>query len=138
MWLQALAAVDLDLSFTSGKDFFGATQEMSEEFRQEVTYQGAFGKVGPVIRRKRPGDEGTISFSAILLRPGASRGMASEEKLRSMTDFDVTCKRGNHIKTYTGCNWSRITIRSTLDQVTLDCDITLPGYEEPIWPEEMD
>jgi hypothetical protein len=48
-----------------------------------------------------------------------------------MRDFEVKTIRGSHIKTYLGCNWSRISIRSTLDQVTLDADITIPGYSEP-------
>lgn len=136
-WLQALTAVDLQLTFENGKDF-AATQEMTEEFRQEVSYQGAFGRVGPVLRRKRPADEGSITFTAILLKQGASRGMAHEETLKGMNDFDITCKRGPHVKTYSGCNWNRITVRSTLDQVTLDCDISVPGYDEPFQVGEVE
>ena len=51
-WLEGLTAPDLDISFENGKHF-AAVQEMSEEFRQEVTYQGAFGNDGPVLRRIR-------------------------------------------------------------------------------------
>ena len=126
-WLEGLTAVDLDLTFANGRDF-AATQEMTEEMSQDVTYQGAFGTDGPVLRRIRKSDEGTVSFSAVLLRAGIGNHMNDEDILRTMRDFDVTCSRGNHHYTYRGCNWRRITIRSTLDQVTLDADITVPGY----------
>ena len=129
-WLEGLTAVDLGISFANGRDF-AATQEMSEEFRQEVAYQGAFGTDGPVLRRIRPADEGTVSFTAVLLREGAANRMNDESLLRQMRDFDVQVKRGAVVRTYRGCNWNRITIRSTLDQVTLDCDITVPGYAAP-------
>jgi hypothetical protein len=129
-WLQALTASDLGIEFENGKDF-AATQEMTEETRQEVTYQGAFGTDGPVLRRLRPADEGSISFSVILLKGGTAQHMNSEVTLRQMQDFEVKTIRGSHIKTYLGCNWNRISIRSTLDQVTLDADITVPGYAEP-------
>lgn len=129
-WLQGLTAVDLGIEFENGKDF-AATQEMTEETRQEVTYQGAFGTDGPVLRRLRPADEGTVSFSVILLKGGTAAHMNSEVTLRAMKDFEVKTIRGSHIKTYLGCNWNRISIRSTLDQVTLDADISIPGYAEP-------
>lgn len=129
-WLEGLTAIDLGISFANGRDF-AATQEMTEEFRQEVGYQGAFGTDGPVVRRIRPADEGSISFSAILLKDGVANRMNDEALLRQMRDFQVQVRRGNVVRTYLGCNWSRITIRSTLDQVTLDCDITIPGYAAP-------
>lgn len=129
-WLQGITAVDLGISFAAGKEF-AATQEMSEEFRQEVQYQGAFGTDGPVLRRVRPSDEGTVSFSAILLKDGVSAKMNDENLLRQMRDFEVQTVRGNVVQTYSGCNWNRITIRSTLDQVTLDADISIPGYSPP-------
>lgn len=129
-WLQALTAADLGIEFENGRDF-AATQEMTEETRQEVSYQGAFGTDGPVLRRLRPADEGTISFSVILLKGGTAAHMNSEVALRAMQDFEVKTIRGSHIKTYLGCNWNRISIRSTLDQVTLDADISVPGYAEP-------
>src|SRR4029077_15632206 len=129
-WLQALTARDLGIEFEDGKDF-AAVQEMTEETRQEITYQGAFGTDGPVLRRLRPADEGTVSFSVILLRGGTAAHMNSEVTLRAMQDFEVKTIRGSHIKTYLGCNWNRISIRSTLDQVTLDADISIPGYAEP-------
>lgn len=130
-WLQGLTAVDLGISFQSGKDF-AATQEMSEEFTQEVAYQGAFGTDGPVLRRVRNADEGTVSFNAVLLRDGAASKMNDESLLRQMRDFEVQAIRGNAVRTYRGCNWRRISIRSTLDQVTLDCDISIPGYQAPV------
>ncbi len=129
-WLKGLSAVDLGISFENGKHF-AAVQEMSEEFRQEVAFQGAFGTDGPVLRRIRPADEGTISFTAVLLAEGAANRMNDEALLKSMRDFDVQCVRGNRVVTYRGCNWSRISIRSTLDQVTLDCDVVIPGFAAP-------
>jgi hypothetical protein len=130
-WLQGLTAVDLGISFENGRDF-AATQDMTEEFRQEVAYQGAFGTDGPVLRRVRPADEGTVSFTAILLKDGVANRMNDETLLQQMRDFDVQVKRGNAVRTYRGCNWNRISIRSTLDSVTLDCDISVPGYAAPV------
>lgn len=129
-WLQGLTAVDLGISFENGKDF-AATQEMTEEFTQEVAYQGAFGTDGPVLRRVRNADEGTVSFTAILLKDGVQNHMNDESVLRQMRDFDIQVLRGNAVRTYRGCNWRRISIRSTLDQVTLDCDVSVPGYQAP-------
>jgi hypothetical protein len=40
-------------------------------------------------------------------------------------------RRGDLVTTYLGCNWNRISIRSTLDQVTLDADVSIPGYAAP-------
>ncbi len=100
---------------------------MSEEFRQEFAFQGAFGTDGPVLRSVRRADEGTVTFSAILLKRGVRRGLNSERALRSMRDFEVQVKRGPTTVTYRGVNWSRIAIRSTLDRVTLDCDLSIPG-----------
>jgi hypothetical protein len=126
-----LNAPDLGL-LISGEDF-AATQEMTEETRQEITYQGAFGVNGPILRTVRKADEGSISFTAILLKPGEARGLNSEDTLMKMKDFVVITRRGSHPQhgrhTYPGCNWTRISIRSTLDNVTLDCDISVPGYD---------
>jgi hypothetical protein len=129
-WLQGLTAVDLGISFENGVDF-AATTDMTEEFRQEVAYQGAFGTDGPVLRRVRPADEGTVSFTAILLKDGVQNRMNDENLLKQMRDFDVQTKRGNTVQTYRGCNWNRISIRSTLDSVTLDCDVSIPGFAAP-------
>jgi hypothetical protein len=130
-WLQGLTAVDLGISFENGRDF-AATQDMTEEFRQEVAYQGAFGTDGPVLRRVRAADEGTVSFTAILLKEGVQNRMNDELLLQQMRDFDVQVKRGDAVRTYRGCNWNRISIRSTLESVTLDCDISVPGYAAPV------
>jgi hypothetical protein len=129
-WLKGLTAVDLGISFENGKDF-AATQEMTEEFRQEVAYQGAFGTDGPVLRRIRPSDEGTVSFTVVLLKEGVANKMNDESTLRQMRDFDIQTRRGDVVRTYRGCNWNRISIRSTLDQVTLDADCSVPGYAAP-------
>ena len=80
-WLQGLTAVDLGISFAQGKEF-AAAQDMTEEFRQEVAYQGAFGTDGPVLRRVRPSDEGTVSFTAILLKDGVASKMNDESLLK--------------------------------------------------------
>ena len=129
-WLAGITAEDLDITFEDGVHFT-AVQEMTEEFRQEVQYQGAFRHDGPVLRRKRRSDEGTISFSVILLKGGISGEMNNEDKLKEMEDFKVTTKRGNDTTVYHGCNWNRISIRSTLDQCTLDADVSVPGYPAP-------
>lgn len=129
-WLQGLTAVDLGVSFENGKEF-AATQDMTEEFRQNVTYQGAFGTDGPVLRRVQAADEGTFSFSAVLLKEGVRQKMNDEAFLLQMRDFEVQVKRGDVVRTYTGCNWNRLSIRSTLENVTLDCDVSIPGYAAP-------
>lgn len=126
-FLEGLTAVDLGIEFESGKHF-AATQEMSEEFRQEITYQGAFGTDGPVLRRMRNADEGTVTFSCIILKEGAAQSMNDENTLKLMRDFEVHVRRGNSNRTYRGCNWNRLSLRSTLDSVTLDADISVPGY----------
>lgn len=125
-FLEALNAPDLGL-FINGFDF-AATQDMSEEARQEVTYHGAFGTDGPVLRQVRNADEGTITFTAILLKQGVKNGLNSEDTLRLMRDFEVVTRRGDHRHVYQNCNWTRITVRSGLDQVTIDCDVSVPGY----------
>lgn len=129
-WLQGITAEDLDIAFENGKHF-AAVQEMTEEFRQEIAYQGAFGTDGPVLRRIRSAEEGTLNFTAILLKEGATAKMNDESVLKTLRDFDVQVVRGTEVRTYPGCNWSRIAIRSTLDQVTLDCDVSVPGYVAP-------
>lgn len=127
-WLEGLTAVDLGITFRNN-EHFSAVQEMTEEFRQEVSYQGAFGTDGPVLRRVRPADEATVTFSAVLLKEGAASGMNDEDRLKTMRDFEVTTKRGRVFHTYRGANWARISIRSTQDNVILDADVTIPGYD---------
>lgn len=130
-WLKGITAKDLNIAFENGREF-AAVQEMNEEFRQEVTYQGAFKHDGPVLRRIRAADEGTVSFTAVLLEEGAQNRMNDEELLKQMRDFDVQVVRGDRVVTYRGCNWNRISIRSTLDQVSLDADLSIPGYSPPV------
>lgn len=125
-WLEALNAPDLGL-FLNNEDF-AAVQDMTEEMRQEVRFNGGFGVDGPVLRSVRQSDEDQVSFSAILLKRGVAHGLNDEDKLHSMRDFEVMTRRGDHRKVYRGCNWTRISVNSTLDQVTLNCDISVPGY----------
>jgi len=125
-WLEALNAPDLGI-FIAGEDF-AATQDMSEEFRQEVRFNGGFGVDGPVLRNVRQADEDQVSFSAILLKRGVANGMNDEDRLRELRDFEVMSRRGAHRRVYRGCNWTRINVNSTTEQVTLSCDISVPGY----------
>lgn len=125
-WLEALNAPDLGI-FVAGEDF-AATQTMDEEFRQEVRFQGAFGTDGPVLRTVRGADENTVSMSAILLKQGVARGLADEDDLRDQRDFEILVRRGDKNKVYRGVNWTTIRIASTLDQVTLTADFSVPGF----------
>jgi hypothetical protein len=125
-WLEALNAPDLGI-FIAGQDF-AATQDMTEEFRQEVRYQGAFGVDGPVLRVVRQADEDQVTFSAILLKRGVARGLNDEDGVRALRDFEIMTRRGDKRKVYRGCNWTRITVNSGQEQVVLNCDISVPGY----------
>jgi hypothetical protein len=125
-WLEALNAPDLGI-FIAGEDY-AATQDMTEEFRQEVRFQGGFGTDGPILRSVRQADEDLVSFSAVLLKRGAARGMNNEKRMRGLRDFEVLVRRGVDRTIYRGCNWTRIAVNSTLDQVTLNADISVPGY----------
>jgi len=125
-FLEGLSAKDLGI-FLANKHF-AAVQDMTEEMTQEITWRGGFGSDGPILRTIRNADENTVRFTAVLLRAGAAAGLNDEEVLRSMRDFDVQVKRGTRTVTYRNCNWRRISINSTLEQVTLDCDISIPGY----------
>jgi hypothetical protein len=125
-FLEAISAPDLGI-LVAGKDF-AAMQDMTEEFGQDITWRGAFGSDGPVLRTIRRSDENTVRFSAIILKSGADKGMNDESKMLDIRDFDVQVSRGNVHKTYRGCNWRRISINSTLDQVTIDVDISVPGF----------
>jgi hypothetical protein len=125
-WLEALNAPDLGI-FLNGKDF-AATQDMTEEFRQEVRFQGGFGTDGPILRSVRQADEDSVSFSAVLLKRGVARGMNDENELKLMRDFEVLTRRGDKRTVYRGCNWTRISVNSTPDQVTINVDVSVPGY----------
>jgi hypothetical protein len=124
--LEGISAPDLGL-FIAGEDF-AATTDMTEEFGQNVTYNGAFGSDGPVLRQVRNADENTLSFTVILLKNGIAKGMNNEDDIRALRDFNIITKRGNKLTTYTDCNWTRVTVTSGLDQVTMSCDISVPGF----------
>jgi hypothetical protein len=128
-WLEAISAVDLGI-FINGRDF-AATQEMTEDLRQEVTFMGGFGSDGPILRTVRFADENTVTFSAILLKQGVANHLNDEAFLRTLRDFTILCKRGRRSVAYTGCNWTRISIRSTRDQCVVDVDVSVPGYAAP-------
>lgn len=126
-FLEAISAGDLGI-FVAGQDFI-AVQSMRERFRQEIGYRSSFGVNHPNIRTKRPGDEITVSFSFILLKSGVQRGLNSYTVLRSLSDFEVQTKKGTLVETYTGCNWSDIDIDSGMDAVTVNVDISIPGFQ---------
>lgn len=126
-WLEALSAPDLGLLIAG--DHFAATQTMDEESTQTATYMGAFGVDGAIIRSVRKGDADTLSFSALLLKPGQDAGMDDEERLRGLASFQVSAKRGNSgnpsdWRIYDDCVWTTLRIASTLDTVTLSADFS--------------
>lgn len=125
-YLEGLSAVDLGI-FIAGEDF-AATQSMTEEFRQTVTFRGAFGSDGPVLRSIRASDEDEVTFEAVLLKKGVARGMNDEAQLKKLRDFEVVVRRGTQRRVYPGCNWTMIRVSSTLDEVTLSANISIPGY----------
>jgi hypothetical protein len=126
--LEALSAKDLGL-FINNQDFV-AVQDLTEESRQEITWRGAFGHDGPVLRTIRAADEDTLNFSAVVLKAGATRGLNKKSQLKLMRDFEVKVKQGEEILTFTHCNWTRISTRSSLTEVMLDCDISIPGFSD--------
>lgn len=126
-FLEALAAEDLSFTLESGLDF-DAPQEMTEEFRQVVNFRTALGHRGPVIKNKRPDDSATFSFSVILLQNPSSKALNGEKVLKSMSNFIVQVRWGTQLRTYQGCEWTRISRRGTQDETRLDCDIMIPGY----------
>lgn len=125
-FLESISAGDLGI-FVEGEDFL-AVQSMTETYNQTVTYRSAFGSDHPTIRTKRAADENTVSFSFIVLKSGVQRGLNSYAVLRAMEDFEVQTKKGDFIETYTGCNWTSISIDSSLDTVTVNVNVSLPGF----------
>jgi hypothetical protein len=103
---------------------------MDEEKRQNINYNGAFGFRGARVRSVRKADEATISFSALLLKPGQEVGMDAiddEDYLENQVSFKTLCRRGaNNWRVYDECSWSRIAVSSTLEQVMLTADISYP------------
>jgi hypothetical protein len=133
-WLDALNAPDLGIVVAG--NHYAATQTMDEEHRQEIRFHGAFGADGPVARSVRRSDESAVSFSAILLQPGQDAGMDDEVWMLGLKNFQIACRRGStgnprdwHV--YDNCAWNTVRVNSTLDQVTLSADFSVPGYEPP-------
>lgn len=126
-FLEAISAVDFGV-FVNGQDFL-MVQDATDETRQEVTWRGAFGVDGPVARTIRHADEDTFSFTAIILKAGAARGLNRKSELKKMKpDFEVKIRDGDEVTTYRNCNWTRLAVRRTLTEATLDADISIPGY----------
>lgn len=130
-WLEALNAPDLGIVIAG--NHYAATQSMDEEHRQTVNYNGAFGSDGPVSRSVRRADDSTVSMSAILLKPGQGAGMDNEDFLLSLKAFQIGTRRGStgqpsdwHV--YDDCAWNAVRVASTLDQVTLNADFSVPGF----------
>lgn len=126
-FLEALAAEDLSFTLENGLEF-DAPQEMTEEFRQVVNFRTALGHNGPVIKSRRPDDSATFSFSAVLLKNPHRNSLNGEKSLKALKNFIVQVRRDERLVTYQGCEWTRITIRSTPDEARLDADIMIPGY----------
>lgn len=133
-WLDALNAPDLGIVIAG--NHYAATQSMDEEHRQELRFHGGFGSEGPVARSQRRADESTVSMSAVLLQPGQDAGMDDEVWMLSLRSFSIMCRRGStgspsdwHVYNY--CSWNTIRVNSTLDQVTLNADFSVPGYDPP-------
>jgi hypothetical protein len=125
-FLEALSAKDFGV-FVNNQDFVGV-QDATDETRQEIQWRGMFGVDGPAIRSIRHADEDTFSFTAIILKAGAVKGLNKKSQLKKMRDFEVKIKDGSEITTYRNCNWSRVAVRRTQTEATLDCDISIPGY----------
>ncbi len=130
-FLEALNAPDLGIVIAG--NHYAATQTMDEEHRQVINYNGAFGSLGPVCRAVRKADDSTVSFSAILLKPGQDAGMDDEEWMLSLKSFQIAARRGSsgqpsdwHV--YDQCAWNSVRVASTLEQVTLSADFSVPGY----------
>lgn len=133
-WLDAMNAPDLGIVIAG--NHYAVTQTMDEEHRQEVRFMGAFGSDAPVARSVRRADESTVSFSAMLLKPGQNAGMDDETFMLSLKNFRIACRRGStgsdsdwHI--YDGCAWTTVRVASTLDSVTLNADFSVPSYAPP-------
>lgn len=130
-FLEALNAPDLGIVVAG--NHYAATQTMDEEHRQMINYNGAFGAEGPVTRSRRHADDSTISMSALLLEPGQNAGMDDEDFLLDMDSFQISCRRGSsgqpsdwHV--YDGCAWNTVRVSSSLEQVMLTVDFSVPGF----------
>jgi len=126
-WLEALSAPDLGLVIAG--EHYAAVQTMDEESTQTVNFMGAFGSKGAVVRSVRKGDADTLTFTAILLKPGQDAGIGNENFLRGINGFQVIAQRGNSglpkdFHVYDDCVWTSIRVNSTLDNVTLNADFS--------------
>lgn len=133
-WLEAMNAPDLGLVIAG--NHYAATQTMDEEHRQEVRFMGGFGAEGPICRSVRKADESSLSMSAVLLKPGQNAGMDDETFMLGLKNFSISCRRGtsgapSDWHYYENCAWTNVRVSSTLDQVTLNSDFSVPGYEPP-------
>lgn len=130
-FLEALNAPDLGIVVAG--NHYAATQSMDEEHRQTINYNGAFGTDGPVTRSRRRADDSTVSMTAILLKPGQAAGMDDEQFLLGLDSFQIACRRGSSGQpsdwyVYDGCAWNSVRVASSLEQVTLSVDFTVPGF----------
>lgn len=128
-WLEAMNAPDLGIVIAG--NHYAATQTMDEEHTQNVTFNGAFGTDGPVTRSVRLADTSSVSFSAIILKPGQNAGMDDEDWMLGLKNFQISCRRGssgspNDWHVYDDCAWNTIHVASTLDQVLLTSDFSIP------------
>jgi hypothetical protein len=126
-FLESFTAKDLGV-FIEDQDFV-AVQDHTEEFTQEITWRGAYGTDGPILRSVRNADEHTFSFSAVLTKKGMAAGLGDLEAVRNLRDFSVKIVYdGGETAVYTACNWRRISRRGSLTEVMLDFDIAIPGF----------
>lgn len=125
-FLEAISAGDLGV-FLNQQHFIGV-QSMRERYRQEIGYRSSFGSKHPTIRTKRSADENVVSFSFLLLKAGVQAGLNSYRIFNAMEDFEIQTKKGDLLETYPGCNWTDIDIDSGLDAVTVNIDISVPGF----------
>lgn len=122
-YLEAMSAVDLGIVIAG--NHFAATQTMDEASTQTVAYDGAFGSGKAIIRTITPADEDTISFSALLLKPGQNAGMEDEGWMRELKNFQIAARRGaNKFFVYQDCCWTAIRVSSTRTNVTLTADFS--------------
>jgi hypothetical protein len=125
-FLEAISAGDLGIAINN-EDFI-AVQSMRERYRQEINYRSAFGASHPIIRTMRAADENVVSFSFILLKAGVQKGLNDVSTWRPWKDFEIQTSKGSDHMTYVACNWSDIDIDSGMDQVTVNVDISVPGF----------
>lgn len=109
-----------DLGIVIAGNHFAATQTMDEGSTQTVNYDGAFGSKKAIIRTVTPADEDTISFTALLLKPGQNAGMEDEGWMRTLVNFQIAARRGSgKFFVYDDCVWTSIAVASTRTSVTL-------------------